>query len=120
MRKTEYKKQKTQSETKLKQFPNKPLALSVYFKDKNAIDTTITSLIELSNSNGWHILQSFLNEQLNNCIQALKTINPTDATGITKIQAQIEMITYLLSLPQFIINSFDNTGSEILDPYSHS
>jgi len=119
MRKIEYKKT-PKTETKPKKFPNKTLAVGVYFKDQSAIEATIASLRELLNSNGWHILQSFLNEQLNNCIQSLKTINPADATGITKIQAQIEMLTYLLSLPQFIIDSFDNTGSEILDPYSQS
>ncbi|MEM3609338.1 MAG: hypothetical protein QW076_00305 [Candidatus Anstonellales archaeon] len=120
MRKTQTKEKPI---VKPKQFPNKVLSLEMYFRDASAIKASLASLIDLSTSNGWHILQSYLTEQKNNLIQSLQNIDPTDkniALLIAKTQSQIEFIDTLLTLPQLIIDSYNEIESDNLDPYSQS
>jgi len=107
---------------KPKALPIQTMPIERYFKDKDTIATSLLSLQELQHNQGWHIICSYLKDTKSKLIeelQRLDTAHPQALQTLSKIQDQIKYVDYLLSLPQLIIDSYNQDfGSEILDPYS--
>jgi len=102
--------------------PNRVSSFQEYFKDVPTIRISLAALEELQGTMGWNIIVSYLKETKQNVINELQTIDtaiPNALNRINQLQSEVKVIDYILSLPNVIIESYNNDlGGEILDPYS--
>jgi hypothetical protein len=102
--------------------PIKLQSMTDYFKDIPTIKMSVAALLELQGTVGWQIIISYLKETKENIIKELQIIdtsNPTALNRINQLQSEVKVIDYIMSLPNVIIDSYNNDlGGEILDPYS--
>jgi hypothetical protein len=117
----------TKKETKTikpKQVSVKVQAIENYFKDVPTIKMSLVALSELQSSVGWQILVAYLKATKDNILKELQIIDtnePNVLNRINQLQSELKVIDYLMSLPNIIIESYNNDfGGEILDPYSQS
>ena len=108
-------------EKKIQPLP-KTASIEVYFKDPDSIRITLASLSDLSNNAGWRILTSYLNETKKHLTNQLLNLQSPDVMSLSRdfirIQDQLKYLDYLLSLPQFLIDSYrEDIEKSNLDPY---
>jgi hypothetical protein len=108
-------------EKKIQPLP-KTAPIEVYFKDPESIKITLASLSDLSNNAGWKIITSYLNETKKHLTNQLLTLQSPDVMSLSRdfmrIQDQLKYLDYLLSLPQFLIDSYrEDVEKSNLDPY---
>ena len=108
-------------EKKIQSLP-KTASIEVYFKDPDSIRITLASLSDLSNNAGWRILTSYLNETKKHLTNQLLNLQSPDVMSLSRdfirIQDQLKYLDYLLSLPQFLIDSYrEDIEKSNLDPY---
>ena len=108
----------------MKPLPKDYSAIESYFKDKNSITNSVTSLVALSHHPGWLIIQAYLTDTRLRLESELLHLDPVNDTALsihmTRIQEQLNYINYLLNLPRLIVDSYnEDTGSSNLDPYGN-
>lgn len=120
--------QKTQIKIEKKVKPkiqpiSNPNAIEVYFRDGKTIQETLAALASLNSNLGWQIITSYLNETKNQLLNQLRTLKSPNAIELsqkfTETQSQLDYIDYLLTLPKFLIDSYqEEIEKNNLDPYS--
>lgn len=92
-----------------------------YFKDKDDIRMSISALVDLQNSYGWKIIQAYLNESRKQMLHDLLILDNPDIVEknrqFVRLQDRIAFIDYVLTLPQFTIEGYQEETGTKLDPY---